>query len=379
MPVRMAAALTVAAICGCTSASRTPIAVAPQNRSSTPQAWRPTVTPPPSQTQDTSRIEFGTAVSDAADGPLTGDLTYRSWLGSAFTSLTPENAMKWRRIHPDRNTYDFSGADAVVAFAQEHGQRVRGHTLLWHNGNPDWLARAGFSCEETRTVLKEHIDTVVRRYRGLMYEWDVANEIFDENGQLRTQENPFLKACGESIIGDAFRWAHEADPQAVLFLNDYDNEAQNPRSNAYYSFARKLLADGVPVGGFGIQGHLRLDKDFPQDLEKNMRRFADLGLRLSVTEADVRMPLGGGAPTTEDNEKQATYYHRLLAACLNTPACRSFSVWGFTDKYSWVTDLDNMGSASPLTSEFKPKQSWTMMIELLRADGHLSLPPTPPA
>ena len=182
--------------------------------------------------------------------------------------------MKWAEIHPEPGVYDFSGADAVVAFAEANSQEVRGHTLLWHSQNPQWVidASATWTCEEARDVLEDHIRTVVGRYAGQIYEWDVANEIFqdewDTGGvRLRTEANPFLKACAEdpvALIGDAFRWAHEADPEALLFLNDYNAEGINTKTDAYYALAQELLADGVPLYGFGAQGHLSLMYGFDE-------------------------------------------------------------------------------------------------------------------
>ena len=149
---------------------------------------------------------------------------FQSILAAEFNSITPENDMKWAEIHPEPDVYDFSGADAVVAFAKANNQEVRGHTLLWHSQNPQWVIDAAptWTCEEARDVLEDHVRTVVGRYAGDIYEWDVANEIFQDDWdaggvQLRTGINPFLNACSDdpvALIGDLFRWAHEADPEA---------------------------------------------------------------------------------------------------------------------------------------------------------------------
>ncbi|GAB3235638.1 endo-1,4-beta-xylanase [Glycomyces halotolerans] len=314
---------------------------------------------------------------------------FQSILGSEFNSLTAENDMKWAEIHPEPDVYDFSGADAIVEFAKANGQDVRGHTLLWHSQNPDWVTEASddWTCAEARVVLEDHIRTVVGRYAGDIYEWDVANELiqddWDEGGvKLRTEVNPFLKACSEDpvgLIGDAFRWAHEADPEAVLFLNDYNAEGINEKTDAYYALAQELLADGAPLQGFGAQGHLSLMYGFDDSMQANFERFADLGLKVAVTEADVRMPLDeDGNPTEEQIALQAERYDGMLQACLNVPACTSFTVWGFDDARSWVPGVFDEGYATIMTEEFEKKPAYFALRDSLADATPGRSPRTPP-
>ena len=115
------------------------------------------------------------------------------------------------------------------------------------------------------------------RYAGRMQQWDVVNEIFDDNAELRTTGNIWIRELGPEIIADCFRWAHEADPEALLFFNDYNVDGINAKSDAYYALIVDLLADGVPVHGFSTQGHLSIRYGFPDDLADNLQRFADLG------------------------------------------------------------------------------------------------------
>jgi endo-1,4-beta-xylanase len=190
--------------------------------------------------------------------PFSSDAAYRRLLAAEFNSLTPENQLKWEFVRPSEGEYDFEAADAIVAFAEEHGQRVRGHTLLWHSQNPAWLEEGDFSPEALEEILRDHIGTVVGRYAGRIHEWDVANEIFLEDGSLRLQENIWLRELGPGIIARAFHWAHEADPSAQLFFNDYGVDGINAKSNAYFALIQTLLAKGVPVHGFGTQSHLSL-------------------------------------------------------------------------------------------------------------------------
>ncbi|MEV4687590.1 endo-1,4-beta-xylanase [Microbacterium sp. LWH3-1.2] len=300
-------------------------------------------------------------------------------LGAQFSSVTPENDMKWDAVHPAAGVYDFSSADALVAFAEANHQQVRGHTLLWHSQNPAWVRDASqtWTCDEARTVLEDHIRTVVGHFKGKIYEWDVANEIFqdtwDAGGvRLRTEANPFLKACSAdpvALLEDAFRWAHEADPDATLFLNDYNAEGINQKTDAYYGLAQRMLADGVPLGGFGAQGHLSLLYGFDTSIQENFERFAALGLKVAVTEADVRIPLQPGetGPTPEQVAVQAERYDAMLEACLNVPACSSFTVWGFPDSNSWVPDVfPGEGWATIFEDDFSPKPAFDAMLESLR-------------
>ncbi|PRY00898.1 endo-1,4-beta-xylanase [Allonocardiopsis opalescens] len=300
----------------------------------------------------------GTAVDMAA---LANDPVYRERVGAEFSSVTAENVMKWETLQPERGRYDFAAADELVEFARANGQRVRGHTLVWHNQNPAWLAEGDFSRQELRAILREHIHTVVGRYRGQIWQWDVANEIFDDEGNLR--QNIWLETIGPDYIADAFRWAHQADPRAQLFLNDYNIEGVNAKSDAYYELARQLRREGVPVHGVGVQGHLGVQYGFAPDTTANLQRFAALGLRTAVTEADVRIPMPAD---TVELQAQAQGYSSLLTACLRTPRCDSFTVWGFTDRYSWVPDwFEGEGAANLLDEDYNPKPAYREVLETL--------------
>lgn len=312
---------------------------------------------------------------------------YQQVLGAQFSSLTPENDMKWDAVHPAPDVYDFASADALVAYAKANHQQVRGHTLLWHSQNPAWVTEASktWTCDQARDVLEDHIRTVVGHFKGEIYEWDVANEIFQDtwdNGgvKLRTEANPFFKACSDdpvALLEDAFRWAHDADPDAVLFLNDYNAEGINEKTDAYYALAQRMLADGTPLDGFGAQAHLSLQYGFDTTLQANFERFAALGLQVAVTEADVRIPLleGETGPTPEQVATQAERYDGLLQACLNVKACSSFTVWGFPDANSWVPDVfPGEGWATIFEDDYSPKPAFDAMLESL----HDATPGTSP-
>lgn len=302
-------------------------------------------------------LRVGTAVNMDA---LADDATYHDRVASEFTAVTAENVMKWSELEPTRGTYNWGPADELVAFARRNGQLVHGHTLLWHNQLPTWLTEGVASGEidatELRQLLRKHILDTVRHFRGKVWHWDVVNEVIDDNAQLR--DTLWLRELGPGYIADAFRWARQADPRVKLYLNDYNVEGITAKSDAYYTLIRDLLAQGVPVHGFGIQGHLGVQYGFwpAETVAANMRRFQALGLETSITEADVRMIM----PT--DNAKlqaQANGYNTLLQGCLLTRRCVMFTVWGFTDKYSWVPGVfEGEGAANLLDEDFAAKPAY---------------------
>jgi endo-1,4-beta-xylanase len=303
---------------------------------------------------------FGTAVGLRE---LDSDAAYRAMLGREFSAVTPENAMKWESVEPQQGVYDWSGADAIVAFAQANGQKVHGHTLVWHNQLPSWLSGGTFSAAELSTILQDHITLEAGRYKGKIAAWDVVNEPFDDSGALR--DSIWLKGLGSGYIADAFRWAHQADPSAKLYVNDYDIEGINAKSNAIYDLVKSLKAQGVPIDGVGIQGHLDLQYGFPSDLADNIRRFADLGVEVAITELDVRMTLPA---TSESLAKQADYYGRVVQACTEVSACVGVTVWGFTDKYSWVPfSFAGKGAACLFDENLAPKPAVRTVLDALAA------------
>ncbi|MGC1211393.1 MAG: endo-1,4-beta-xylanase [Micromonospora sp.] len=309
-------------------------------------------------------VRIGTAV----DGRLLAeDERYRATLASDFTSVTPENAMKWSVLEPAPGRYDWSGADRLVEFAQANGQVVYGHTLVWYGGVPSWVQES-WSPSQVRAVLREHVTTVASRYRGRVWAWDVVNEALAEDGSLR--DTIWLRKLGPGYIADAFRWAREADPDARLFINEYGAEGRSRKADALWRLVRNLRAQGVPIQGVGFQSHLRLDQA-PADITGNLRRFAGLGVVLAVTELDVGLKL---PVTPEKLASQALLYQRVLAACLAVPTCESFTVWGFTDAGSWIPQrYPGYGDACLFDEDMRPKQAHGALVAELRE--HRSAPP----
>ena len=266
--------------------------------------------------------------------------------------------MRWRAGRtPERSRYDFTEADKLVTFAGANKQKVRGHTVVWHSQLPSWLTSRSWTRNELRGILREHIRTEVGHFRGKIWAWDVVNEAFNEDGTLR--DSLWLRTLGPSYIADAFRWAHEADPKAVLFYNDYNTEGRNAKSDAVYALVQELLADGVPIQGYGVQGHLSTEYDLPDDMPGNLKRFGRLGLQTAVTEADVRITLPASAA---ERLAQSAGYSYMLQSCLLERSCVSFTVWGFTDRYQWVPGVfAGEGEAAIYDVDYRPKPAYDAM------------------
>ena len=281
-------------------------------------------------------LAFGTAVSARA---LAGDATYREVLAREFSLVTAENELKWAATQPAEGRFEFAAADRILAFATEHKMQIRGHTLCWNADRylPKWILAREFTGAQAETLLREHIRTVVGRYRGRIKYWDVVNEAVAND--KRTAAAPLFDGfwsqhLGEDYIALAFRFAHEADPDAVLFYNDYDQgDALGIKSDRIYALLKRLLAAGVPVQGVGLQLHCNL-RDPPQReaVRANLARLGALGLRVHITELDVDI---AGAPGTleERLRRQAEVYRDVVTAAVTSRVCEAIVTWGFTDRF----------------------------------------------
>jgi endo-1,4-beta-xylanase len=313
----------------------------------------------------------------AADADFLSDHLYVSTLKTEYSVLEPEAEMKFAPIHPGPTTYDFADTDKLVAFAQANGMMVRGHNLVWHNQLPDWILSPAqpWTPAELNKILADHIATVMGRYKGKVYAWDVVNEPFNDNGSLRSYvwfDKPGIGFAGQGTrtIEQALRWAHEADPGAKLFVNEYGAETMNAKSNAVYAMAKDFVKRGVPLSGIGLQLHITpaFDQAGPlHDLTKNLRRLAALGLEVQFTEVDVRERNGSSFSQAE----QANAYKDLLDICLRQPACTLFQTWGFTDKYSWIPKSNpGFGWALPLDKNYRKKRAYYAMLAKLKSQGN---------
>ncbi|MEV4418148.1 endo-1,4-beta-xylanase, partial [Catellatospora sp. NPDC049609] len=297
----------------------------------------------------------------AATGPLANEAAYRTIAQTEFNQITAENAMKWDATESSDNNWNFSGADQIVNFAVANNQQIHGHTLVWHNQTPGWVQ--GLGATAMRSAMQDHISTLVGRYanNAAFVSWDVVNEVFEENGSFRSSF--WYNTLGQSFIADAFRYARAADPDARLCINDYNVEGINAKSTAMYNLVQSLRAQNVPVDCVGFQTHLATQYGFPNDLQQNLQRFAALGVQVRITEVDIRiqMPRSSAKDAT-----QAQYYTNVINACNAVTACAGVTIWGFTDKHSWVPDtFPSEGAALIYDENYQQKPAYTAVHNAL--------------
>ena len=319
----------------------------------------------------------GLLVGAAADYGYLNKTDYTTVLGREYSVLEPENDLKWASVHPNppgsANEYNFVPGDALLAFAQAHGMQLRGHNLAWYVYNPTWLTNGNYTAEQLNQILHDHITAVVGHYNGQVFAWDVVNEALDDStGAVRNSiwyNQPGIGLNGFGYIEQAFQWAHEADPDALLFYNDYNVEDANmTKSTAMYNMVKTMLADGVPIAGVGLQCHVTTDTSYisPAGLDANIARLTALGLQVHITELDVRVPVDqNGVASSADLQAQAQRYHDIAAVCLKYPGCTLLQTWGFTDKYSWIpSSFPGFGAALPFDANYQPKPAYEALQNL---------------
>lgn len=304
---------------------------------------------------------------------LRDDAAYRALLSREFSAVTPENALKFEPLRPTRDSYAFDDADAIFAFAEEHRMAVRGHTLVWQKQLPRWLTEEVSSPAEARGILADHIRTVVGRYRGRILAWDVVNEILPL-WPILPKSSFWLRTIGPEVVELAFRLAHEADPDARLFLNEIFADALCWKSDRLYRLCSELLGKGVPLHGVGFQMHRAVAwPPTPERLAANFRRFADLGLEVHVTEMDVRtyrfFPEWLLGSREDPQRAQVRIYREAMEVVLGDPAVRLFVTWGVTDRYSWIPgDTGHPDAPLLFDADYQPKPAYFAVRDVLGAD-----------
>ena len=292
----------------------------------------------------------------AARGLLTGcavnanlfreDEGFRRLLAEQYSILVPENCLKWNRLRPTAETYSFADADSLVAFAEAHKMKVRGHNFVWHEALPGWFAGT-VNKDNAQEFLVDHIHTVGGRYKGKIHSWDVVNEaIWIPDGRpdgLRSS-SPWFEMLGPGYIDLAFRTAREADPTALLTYNDYgieyDNEDQGRKRAAVLALLRRMKADKVPLDALGIQSHLHaVGKDgFSRGVRELINGAKALGLQVFITELDVNDDAVATADMGERDKIVADVYRSYLTAALDGPEVKAVLTWGASDKNTWLNN-----------------------------------------
>jgi endo-1,4-beta-xylanase len=306
-----------------------------------------------------SGIFVGTALSNKISA------TEQSDTAGNFNAVTSENAFKWSEMSKTAGAIDFATTDRLVAWARAKKLRLRAHTLFWHRiQNAPWLkaelAASPNPSARLRQLIAERTAKVVGRYRGKVAIWDVINEPlalfgagYDTEDSSLTPKNIFYTTLGEGYIADAFRLAHKADPKAKLFLNEllWDSRIGDPKSDALLALVARLKKARVPIDGVGIQAHAMLGTSSPwfpsstASLKRYIEALGKLGVKVEITELDVRLPLLADQPNPL--AAQAAVYRRVASACAQARACSGLTVWGQRDSYSWLDSYSLTSATAP--------------------------------
>jgi endo-1,4-beta-xylanase len=314
-------------------------------------------------------IALGAGVNEARmDRPR-----YRTLVVNNFTSITPQNAFKWEFTEPARGRFDFSKVDPLVQFAVDKHLRVRGCCLAWYLQNPKWLTSGTFTPAQAKAIFRAHIKAVVGRYQGKVAQWDVVNEVFhiSATGTAVPFNSVWLKTMGIDYVAEAFRAAREADPNALLFANEFGNEGPGPHFDAFYNLVRKLKAQGVPIDGVGLQMHRGLQHPTAAEVALAMQKYAALGLRVEITEMDLPLTVPPDQPTLQ---RQGLLFRQMTATCLRVAACTGVTFWGVDDgdRYGSLVRR-NRGSMTMFDQSGGRKPAYSGVVAaLLNATG----PPT---
>jgi endo-1,4-beta-xylanase len=247
-----------------------------------------------------NQVKFPLGASVDADLLLTNK-RYSDVANKEFNSITAENHMKMYRIHPEQNRYDFSAADSIVDFALRNGKRVHGHTLVWFDGSADWLKNFKGTDKEFSNEVKKHIQTVVKHYKGKVTSWDVVNEYLSHNGDS-VRDCVFSRRMGKDYMAQCFKWAHKADPKAILIYNEYGMEWSETKLQAMKSIALDFIERKIPIHGLGLQFHVKtFDKD--EQIVRTLTELSKTGLKIHISELDVMV--------NEHNQPNAVYTDSL--------------------------------------------------------------------
>jgi endo-1,4-beta-xylanase len=329
------------------------------------------------------RVGAAMNASQLADTSADGALVARQ-----FNSITPENLLKWQSIEPRPNEFNFGPADRFVAFGERHGMQIIGHTLVWHGQTPRWVFQDAAGGPASRDSLlarmRSHIRAVMGRYKGRIHGWDVVNEALNDDGTLR--QSPWLRIIGEDYIAKAFQFAHEVDPAAELYYNDFDLDYAPKRAGAV-RLVQSLLAQGVPLSGVGLQGHYKLERPSLAEIDSTIGGFARLGVKVNITELDIdvlpraakdgaevgtRIPYQAALDPYRDSlpsamqDALATRYADLFRIYVkHRDAISRVTFWGVTDRTTWLNNYPMPGRSNhPLLfdRQRQPKRAFDAVL-----------------
>ncbi len=304
---------------------------------------------------------------------LKNNALYRGIVVKEYNSITVENAMKWATIHPQEKTYNFTDADYLADFATTNKKRLFGHNLLWHGYNPGWLE--GYKGDSTafENLMKTHIQTVVAHFKGKAVAWDVVNEAFTDNGTLRTTESIWYKKLGKDYIARAFQYAHEADPDALLFYNDYAQESNQNKLDAILKMVTDFKKRGIPIHGLGLQMHISIVSS-DNGISNAIIDYAATGLKIHISELDVNITnwqKNASLTLTDDlKEKQKQKFKSIVKSYKrNVPKAQQFGItnWNVGDADSWLRGVIQKNEYPLLfDDDYKKKPAYYGYLEGLK-------------
>jgi len=290
-----------------------------------------------------------------------------------FNCVVAENEFKPYAIHSSRYAYNYTNVDKLIAFTDRNNVRLRGHTLIWHSQLPSWMGAGSTGLTNTNNytrdtllkIMKEHIINIVSHCRGKVKEWDVVNEPFEGSGALR--KSIWQQVIGDDFIDSAFVYAHQADPEAILYLNEYGvEEMGGSKSEAMFNLISKMKNKGIPIHGAGLQCHFSVSGFNPAKVEQNIKRYAPLGLNCIITELDLSLPIAAFG-IAENYKQQAINYATLTDIWLRNDNSPTFVMWGFTDLYSWIPSNsgNTRGEALIFDTKYQPKPAYNAILNTI--------------
>lgn len=272
---------------------------------------------------------------------LTEEPAYGNLVAAQMNLLVAENAMKWAALRPAADKFDFRGADEILTFAGEHGQKVRGHNLCWHESIPSWF-EGTVTKDNAQQFLVQHIQTVAGHYAGKLHSWDVVNEAIDTKSGRPDglRKTPWLDLIGPDYLELAFRTARQADPSALLTYNDYgielDTAEQREKRAQVLTLVRRMKARGIPIDAVGVQSHLSVTDSYPgAGLQEFVRELRRMDLQVFVTELDINERKLDGS-VAERDAAIARLYKKYVGMMLAEPNVKAVLTWGITDRYTWL-------------------------------------------